>query len=85
METPSHPNFVPLDDAGDHSTSAIDTRSSTNNTSNHLTPDELALWESLENIVSMDEFEKGLPNEGDEIGNDADRRSTRIFHGVTFH
>jgi hypothetical protein len=58
--------------------------SPTNNESQRLSPVALQLWEHLENITCIDEFEKALPSDHEEEI-DCDQRSTCLFHGTIFH
>ncbi|CAF1453482.1 unnamed protein product [Adineta steineri] len=77
------PNQSPL--YSDDSRTSTNSHLPSDNISKRLSTTQQALWEKLQNMTCIDEFEKQLQSEDEEDDNSIDRRSTRIFNGLLFH
>ncbi|CAF4154731.1 unnamed protein product [Adineta steineri] len=77
------PNQSPL--YSDDSRTSTNSHLPSDNISKRLSTTQQALWEKLQNITCIDEFEKQLQSEDEEDDDNIDRRSTRIFNGLLFH
>ncbi|CAF1017589.1 unnamed protein product [Rotaria sordida] len=85
FEKPCHQSVTTSNNFTDNSIPINDERALNNNYFQQLSSEELLLWEHFDNIISIDEFEKALPDENDQANTHIDRRSTRSFKGVIFH
>jgi hypothetical protein len=85
LDFPCHSQFLMFTNCSAGSSATNNSCSPTNNESQRLSPAALELWEHLEKITSINEFEKALPSDHEEAETDRDQRSTRLFNGTIFH